>query len=95
MAAKILYFPTKQTLDEENKDQYEPYYANEDLANSNANSSIQNTTNWIQNEKVPTPSSDDTITIPVGFIQFILFIIAVVVILVLCFFGGRFLNLPQ
>lgn len=87
MAAKILNFPTKQYLDEEIEDQYETYDANEDLANSN---SIRNTTNF---EKYSKSNETITITISVGFIQFILFIITVVAILVLCFFEGRFLKI--
>lgn len=90
MVAKILNFPTKQSLDEEIDDQYEAYYANEDLANSN---SINNTTNWMKKEKCSNSNGTITITIPIGFIQFILFIITVVAILVLCFFEGRYLKI--
>lgn len=79
MTAKILTFPTKQFLNEEIKDQYGNHYSHK--ANFN---SIKNTTNWLQNEKYS--NSTITITISVGFIQFVLFIAIEVLILVLCFF---------
>ncbi|ODA40876.1 hypothetical protein [Desulfosporosinus sp. BG] len=87
MAAKILIFPTRHSPDEEIEDQYEIYYANKYLANSN---SIKTTTNRMQNENYS--SYNDTITIHVGFIQFILLIITVIAILVLCFFEGSILK---